>query len=143
MEIKEQPNQNPEQGSNSTIQEEKPATVAVTIENEEISRESDRVAKLQISDAEKSSIVEMIQGKASGIDSGGEQESTSKISVISENEDVEYATCMTDNPLASKRRLFIRMKKGSPDDALKKAVKYLDDEIKKFWKSFETSKSKK
>jgi DNA-directed RNA polymerase subunit L len=50
---------------------------------------------------------------------------------------------MTDNPLASKRRLFIRMKKGSPDDALKKAVKYLDDEIKKFGKNFETSKSKK
>lgn len=63
--------------------------------------------------------------------------------ILSENEDVEYATCMTDNPLASKRRLFIRMKKGSPVDALKKAVKYLDDEIKKFGKNFETSKSKK
>ena len=28
-------------------------------------------------------------------------------------------------------------------EALKKAVKYLDDEIKKFGKNFETSKSKK
>lgn len=63
--------------------------------------------------------------------------------ILSENEDVEYAACMADNPLENKRRLFIRMKKGSPDDALKKAVKYLDDEIKKFGKNFETSKSKK
>jgi DNA-directed RNA polymerase subunit L len=63
--------------------------------------------------------------------------------ILSENEDVEYAACMADNPLANKRRLFIQMKKGSPDDALKKAVKYLDDEIKKFGKAFETSKSKK
>ena len=63
--------------------------------------------------------------------------------ILSENEDVDYAACMTDHPLANKRRLFIRMKKGSPDEALKKAVKYLDDEIKKFGKSFETSKSKK
>jgi len=63
--------------------------------------------------------------------------------VLSENEDVEYAACMTDHPLSNKRRLFIRMKKGSADEALKKAVKYLDDEIKKFGKNFETSKSKK
>ena len=63
--------------------------------------------------------------------------------ILSENEDVEYAACMTDHPLSNKRRLFIRVKKGSPDEALKKAVKYLDDEIKKFGKNFETSKSKK
>ena len=63
--------------------------------------------------------------------------------ILSENDDVEYAACMTDHPLSNKRRLFIRMKKGSPDEALKKAVKYLDDEIKKFGKNFETSKSKK
>jgi len=63
--------------------------------------------------------------------------------ILLENKDVEYAACMTEDPLANKRRLFIRMEKGSPDDALKKAVKYLDDEIKKFGKSFETSKSKK
>jgi len=63
--------------------------------------------------------------------------------ILTKNQDVEYAACMTDHPLANKRRLFIRMKKGSPEDALKKAVKYLDDEIKKFGKNFETSKSNK
>jgi len=63
--------------------------------------------------------------------------------ILSENKDVEYATCMTDHPLSNKRRLFIRTIKGSPEEALKKAIKYLDDEIKKFGKSFETSKSKK
>ncbi len=63
--------------------------------------------------------------------------------LLSENNDVEYAACMTDHPLSNKRRLFIRTTKGSPDEALKKAVKHLDDEIKKFGKNFETAKSKK
>jgi DNA-directed RNA polymerase subunit L len=36
-----------------------------------------------------------------------------------------------------KKRLFIRVKKGSPEDVLKKAVKYLEDEIKLFGKNFE------
>jgi DNA-directed RNA polymerase subunit L len=50
---------------------------------------------------------------------------------------VDYAACMADNPLAIKKRLFIRVKKGNPEDALKKAVKYLEDEIKQFGKNFE------
>jgi len=50
---------------------------------------------------------------------------------------VEYAACMADSPLATKKRLFIRVKKGSPEDVLKKAVKYLEDEIKQFGKNFE------
>ena len=57
--------------------------------------------------------------------------------ILSENEDVEYATCMTDHPLDNKRRLFIRVKKGTPKEVLKKAVKQLGDEIKKFGKNFE------
>jgi len=61
--------------------------------------------------------------------------------ILSENEDVDYAACMLDHPLSNKRRLFVRVKKGSPDEAIKKAVKYLDGEIKKFGKNFE-SKSK-
>ena len=65
------------------------------------------------------------------------------VHLLSQNEDVEYAATMTDHPLADKRRLFIRMKKGSPDDVLKKTVKQLNDEIKKFGKNFETSKGKK
>jgi DNA-directed RNA polymerase subunit L len=55
--------------------------------------------------------------------------------ILSQNEEVAYATCMQDHPLSNKRRLFIRVKKGSPEDALKKAVKYLEDEIKKLGKS--------
>ena len=57
--------------------------------------------------------------------------------ILTQNDDVEYATCMADHPLSNKRRLFIRVKKGDPQDALKKAVKYLEDEIKKFGKNFE------
>jgi DNA-directed RNA polymerase subunit L len=58
-------------------------------------------------------------------------------SILSDNDDVEYAACMADHPLSNKRRLFIRVKKGTPQEALRKAVKYLQDEIKTFGKQFE------
>jgi len=57
--------------------------------------------------------------------------------ILLQNADVEYAAFMTDSPLATKKRLFLRVKKGSPEDILKKAVKYLEDEIKLFGKNFE------
>jgi DNA-directed RNA polymerase subunit L len=63
--------------------------------------------------------------------------------ILSKDKDVDYAACMTNNPLDNKRVLFIRTKKGSAEDALKKAVKYLSDEMKTFTQSFKTSKSKK
>ena len=56
--------------------------------------------------------------------------------ILSKNDDVEYASCIAEHPLSNKRRLFIRVKKGSPNDALKKAVKQLGDEIKNFGKNF-------
>ncbi|MEM0466834.1 MAG: DNA-directed RNA polymerase subunit L [Candidatus Thermoplasmatota archaeon] len=57
--------------------------------------------------------------------------------VLLKNDDVEYASCMADHPLSNKRRLFIRVKKGDPIQILKKAVQYLEDEIKTFGKNFE------
>ncbi len=66
--------------------------------------------------------------------------------VLLQNEDVEYAAYMTDNPMSKKRRLFVRVKKGKPEEILKKAVKQLEDEVKSFGKNFEgktKSKSKK
>ena len=57
--------------------------------------------------------------------------------ILLQNDDVDYAAVMADNPLAIKKRLFIRVKKGNPEDILKKAVKYLEDEIKQFGKNFE------
>ena len=57
--------------------------------------------------------------------------------ILLENDDVEYASCIAEHPLSNKRRLFIRVKKGSPDEALKKAVKQLGDEIKNFGKNFD------
>ena len=54
--------------------------------------------------------------------------------ILSENNDIEYATTISEHPLAPSRRLFIRVKKGSPNDALKKAVKFLEDEMKDFSK---------
>jgi DNA-directed RNA polymerase subunit L len=51
---------------------------------------------------------------------------------------------MSNHPESNKRRLYIRVKKGKPEDALKKAVKQLEAEIKSFSKIFATkSKSKK
>jgi len=64
--------------------------------------------------------------------------------VLLDYEDVDYASYMSDHPESNKRRLFIRVKKGKPEDALKKAIKQLEDEIKTFSKNFITnSKSKK
>jgi DNA-directed RNA polymerase subunit L len=59
-------------------------------------------------------------------------------------EDVDYASYLSDHPESNKRRLYIRVNKGNPEDMLKKAVKQLEDEIKTFSKNFEgKSKSKK
>jgi DNA-directed RNA polymerase subunit L len=62
--------------------------------------------------------------------------------VLSENKDVDYAAYMTDHPESDKRRLYIRVKKGKPEDVLKKAVEQLEDEVKNFGKNFGKSKSK-
>jgi len=59
------------------------------------------------------------------------------VHTLLDNKDVEYATCMSDHPLSNTRRLFLRVKKGDPNDILKKAVKQLCDEVKKFAKNFE------
>jgi len=66
--------------------------------------------------------------------------------VLIQNEDVEYATYMADSTTSNKRRLYVRVKKGKPEEILKKAVKYLENEVKDFRKNFEgktKSKSKK
>jgi|YNPNPStandDraft_1061719.scaffolds.fasta_scaffold00364_15 DNA-directed RNA polymerase subunit L len=54
-----------------------------------------------------------------------------------EEDDVEYAACIVDHPLSNKRRLFIRVKKGKPEDYLEKAVKKLENEVKAFKSYFE------
>jgi DNA-directed RNA polymerase subunit L len=56
--------------------------------------------------------------------------------------DIDYASYLSDHPESEKRRLYIRVKKGKPEDLLKKAIKQLEDEIKTFSKDFET-KSKR
>jgi DNA-directed RNA polymerase subunit L len=59
-------------------------------------------------------------------------------------EDVDYASYLSDHPESNKRRLYIRVNKGNPEEILKKAVKQLENEIKTFSKNFEgKSKSKK
>ena len=64
--------------------------------------------------------------------------------VLLEYDDVDYASYLSDHPESSKRRLYIRVNKGKPEDMLKKAVKQLEDEIKTFVKSINSkSKSKK
>ncbi len=64
--------------------------------------------------------------------------------VLLEYDDVDYASYLSDHPESNKRRLYIRVNKGKPEDILKKAVKQLEDEIKTFVKSIDSkSKSKK
>jgi len=64
--------------------------------------------------------------------------------VLLDYDEVDYASYMSDHPESKKRRLYLRVKKGKPEDILKKAVKQLEDEIKTFSKNFVAkSKSKK
>jgi len=56
--------------------------------------------------------------------------------VLLQNDDVDYASYLSDHPESIKRRLYIRVKKGSPEDALKKAIKQLEEEVKTFTKNF-------
>ena len=66
------------------------------------------------------------------------------IEVLLQSKDVEFATYMADHPESNKRRLYIRVKNGKPEEILKKAVKQLEDEVKTFSKNFDSkSKSKK
>jgi len=62
--------------------------------------------------------------------------------VLLQNNDVEYASYMSNHPDSKKRKLYIRVKQGKPEDVLKKAVKQLEDEIKTFIKKIDV-KSKK
>ncbi len=64
--------------------------------------------------------------------------------VLLQNKNVEYASYITNHPESKKRKLYIRVKDGKPEDILLKAVKKLQDEIKTFNKNFQAkSKSKK
>lgn len=63
--------------------------------------------------------------------------------VLLQYEDVDYATYMSDHPLSNKRRLYVRVNKGKPEEILKKAVKYLENEVKNFGKNFEGKSKKK
>ena len=61
--------------------------------------------------------------------------------VLLQNNDVEYASYLTDHPESKNRRLYLRVKKGKPEEILKRAVKQLEDEVKMFIKNF-SSKTK-
>jgi len=61
--------------------------------------------------------------------------------ILLKNNDVDYASYISDHPTAKKVKLYIRVKKGDPLEILKKTVKQLEDEIKNFNKEF-NSKSK-
>ena len=63
--------------------------------------------------------------------------------VLLEYEDVDYASYLTDHPESNKRRLYIRVKKGNPEEILKKAVKKLENEIKTFSKNFKVKNKSK
>lgn len=57
--------------------------------------------------------------------------------VLLQNEDVDYASCISKHPESNKRRLYVRVKKGDPVEVLKKAVKQLEDEFSDFNKKFD------
>ena len=60
--------------------------------------------------------------------------------VLLQNSDVEYASYMADHPESKKRTLYIKVKKGNPEEILMKAVKQLENEVKNFTKSIQSKK---
>ena len=63
--------------------------------------------------------------------------------VLMRYDDVEYASIVVDHPTSDKRRLYIRMKKGSSRDpitVLEEAIKEVRDELKDFREQFEKNK---
>jgi len=56
---------------------------------------------------------------------------------------VDYASYMADHPDSNKRRLYIRVKQGKPEEVLLKAVKQLENEVKTFGKNFEVKSKNK
>jgi len=65
------------------------------------------------------------------------------VEVLLQYADVDYASYMADHPNSKKRKLYIRVNKGKPEEILMKAVKQLEKEVKDFSKNFEPKKSKK
>ena len=63
--------------------------------------------------------------------------------ILLKNEDVDYASYISTHPEAKTRTLYIRVKKGDPLEILKKSVKELETEIKKFSKDFQTKTKSK
>ena len=64
--------------------------------------------------------------------------------VLLQNNDVEYASYMSDHPESKNRRLFLRVKEGKPEEILLKAVKQLENEAKNFTKTIQDkTKNKK
>ena len=63
--------------------------------------------------------------------------------LLLQNKDVDYASYLTDHPESKKRTLYIRVKKGKPEEILQKTVKQLEDEVKTFGKNFQEKKKSK
>ena len=63
--------------------------------------------------------------------------------VLLQHKDVEYASYMADHPESNKRKLFIRVKQGKPEEILAKAIKQLEDEVKTFSKNLEGKSKRK
>ena len=60
--------------------------------------------------------------------------------VLLANPDVDFAEYITDHPLSSKRILYLRVKKGKPEEILAQAVKQLQKDVKEFIKKFDGKK---
>ncbi|MEW6069209.1 MAG: RpoL/Rpb11 RNA polymerase subunit family protein [Candidatus Thermoplasmatota archaeon] len=57
-------------------------------------------------------------------------------SLLLEDSNVELAYCIRDHPLTGKPKIFVRTKKGSPKEALKKATRKFAKELDIFEAGF-------
>ena len=59
------------------------------------------------------------------------------LQLLLKNKDVDYAEYFTEHPESPKRRFYLRVKKGKPEEILKQTVKQLEQDTKTFIKMVE------
>lgn len=62
--------------------------------------------------------------------------------LLLKDKDVDYASYFSDHPESKKRRLYVKVKKGKPQEILLKTIKKLETEFKNFQKDIKSSSKK-
>jgi uncharacterized protein DUF349 len=113
MDIKEQPNQNPETENKPEIQDEKSLTVSNDSVTEEQSEIEDAITETQISEIDKKDIIEMLASKISVEDKSEIEKTETPVEVVPEEDFVSEKE--TKQISDSEKDKIIMMLRGKPE----------------------------